>query len=76
MLQEGHLEIVCMKALARSYLWWLGLDSELEQVTKSEHSVSEGAKRTCSCTVTPLAVACQTMGTLSLQFRSKDECSS
>ncbi|XP_039200408.1 uncharacterized protein K02A2.6-like [Crotalus tigris] len=29
-LHEGHLGIVQMKALARSYLWWLVLDKEIE----------------------------------------------
>ncbi len=34
-LHEGHPGIAQMKALARSYMWWPGLDSDLEQKVKS-----------------------------------------
>ena len=33
-LHEGHPGIVRMKALARSYIWWPGMDSEIEQAAK------------------------------------------
>ena len=35
MLHKGHLGIVRMKALARSYLWWPGLDRELGELAKA-----------------------------------------
>ena len=33
-IHEGHLGVVKMKALAQSYMWWLGMDREIVQVAK------------------------------------------
>lgn len=33
-LHEGHPGIVRMKALARGYIWWPGMDKEIEQAAK------------------------------------------
>lgn len=33
-LHSGHLGVVKIKALARSYMWWLGMDKAIEQMTK------------------------------------------
>jgi len=34
-LHDGHLGIVKMKALSRSYVWWPGINSELEMLAKA-----------------------------------------
>ncbi|KAL4009353.1 hypothetical protein ACER0C_003205 [Sarotherodon galilaeus] len=34
-LHNGHLGVVKMKSLARSYVWWPGLDCEIENMAKS-----------------------------------------
>ena len=34
-LHQGHPGIIRMKAIARSYLWWPGLDGDLEKLAKS-----------------------------------------
>ncbi|PFX12271.1 Uncharacterized protein K02A2.6 [Stylophora pistillata] len=34
-IYQGHMGVVKMKALARSYTWWLGIDKEIELSAKS-----------------------------------------
>ena len=34
-LHKDHLGISKMKALARSYVWWSGIDRDLEEMAKS-----------------------------------------
>ena len=34
-LHKDHPRVTCMKSVARSYMWWPGLDKDLEQLAKS-----------------------------------------
>ncbi|XP_015780595.1 PREDICTED: uncharacterized protein K02A2.6-like [Acropora digitifera] len=43
-LHAQHLGMVKMKQLARRYLWWPGLDKEIEETVKLCHSCQEAAK--------------------------------
>ena len=43
-LHAEHLGMVKMKQLARRYLWWAGLDKEIEETVKLCHSCQEAAK--------------------------------
>ena len=40
-LHEGHIGIVKMKNLSRSYVWWPGLDSDIEHIAKQCYSCQE-----------------------------------
>ena len=39
-LHDGHLGVVKMKALARGYVWWPGIDKAIEQVSKGAQAVN------------------------------------
>ena len=43
-LHAEHLEMVKMKQLARRYLWWPGLDKEIEETVRLCPSCQEAAK--------------------------------
>ena len=47
-LHEGHLGILKMKALTRSYMWWPGMDKAIEEVGKgcTEYQLSQNNPQT------------------------------
>lgn len=51
-LHQDHCGIARMKAIARSYLWWPGLDQDLETVAKScqQCCVTKGTPPELQCT--------------------------
>lgn len=43
-LHQGHPEITRMKSLARSYIWWPGMDKDLELIVSNCYSCQENRK--------------------------------
>ncbi|XP_048031439.1 uncharacterized protein K02A2.6-like [Megalobrama amblycephala] len=43
-LHTGHPGVVRMKAVARSYVWWPGIDAQIEQLSKTCHSCQQTHK--------------------------------
>jgi len=58
-LHQGHPGITQMKGLARSFVWWPGMDKELEQMVKCQ--LSTISEDTSSSTPTPMGIAQATM---------------
>lgn len=56
-LQAGHLGVVKMKAMARSYMWWPGLDAQIEEKCKMCVSCHRIQKTPSPHTSAPLALA-------------------
>lgn len=52
----GHLGIVKTKSLARSYLWWEGIDSDLEALIR-EYDACSRMKDAPAGTVVPWPLA-------------------
>ena len=48
LLYDGHLGVMKMKAVARSYVWWPGIGQEIEDLAKS----CSGCQAACSSTTT------------------------
>jgi hypothetical protein len=52
-LHQGHLGIVKMKSLARSYVWWPGIDKDIEQVVRSCDGCQQVQKTPASAPLHP-----------------------
>ncbi len=65
-LNEGHPGIQRMEAVARSYMWWNGLDQEIEKQAKSCKPCQE---HTTSCTIAHMAMAYHSNETYSRSHR-------
>ena len=61
-LHKDHPGIVRMKAIARSYHWWEGVDKDIESV-KSCQACQSVKKCTTKCSTPPMALAYQAMAT-------------
>lgn len=57
MLHEGHMGIVRMKRITRSYTWWPGLDKDIEKLDKACNSCQQVQKNARICFVAPMDVA-------------------
>ena len=67
-LHEGHLGVVKMKSLARSYVWWPGVDAQIKDICQdlqwrptNTTPVPDSASSHLGVAYDPLAVYRQTM---------------
>ena len=61
MVHEGHVGIVRMKMIARGYVWWQGIDWELEELAKILPSRPGSAESPSGGTTTSVDLASQTL---------------
>ncbi|XP_039618275.1 uncharacterized protein K02A2.6-like [Polypterus senegalus] len=52
-LHEGHLGVVKMKNLARSYVWWPGIDHQLDDLTKTCNGCQQTQRSPASAPLHP-----------------------
>ena len=55
-LHEGHPGMTKMKALARMYVWWPGMEKDIETAVRTCR-VSDSACRPTSCSITSVEMA-------------------
>ena len=65
----GHLGISRMKALARMFVWWPGLDKDIEKMVQSLSRVSTVSPVSPSCSSTSMEVALLSIVTYSFGLR-------
>ena len=53
LLHSCHSGVVKMKALARSYIWWPGIDAQIEQVTKQCFQCEQNSREPTRVPITP-----------------------
>lgn len=52
-LHASHFEVIKMKMLARSYIWWPKIDSDIEKVSAACRVCVQGRKKPQSVPLTP-----------------------
>ena len=53
-LHDGHLGVIKMKALARSYVWWPNINAQLEELAKACSGCQENQKMPTKAPLHPL----------------------
>ena len=67
-MNEFHLGVVKMKALARSHVWWAGIDEALEKVTKNCEECQNNHKEVLNTPLQPLEFTSQPWQRIHLDF--------
>ena len=60
-LHQGHPGITSVKGLARGFVWWPGMDLDLENTVKLCPNCQVNQKGTSSCPITSLRMATTSM---------------
>ena len=68
MLHEGHMGIVKVKQLARSYVWWPCIDKEIEELTKRCKSCQQDQRMPTSAPLHPWIWPSQPWARVHLDF--------
>ena len=68
-LHAGYVGIVKMKGLSRSFFWWPGLDSDIEQLAKRCSGCQVKHRVSTKVIASPMGIAVYTMGTHTYRLR-------
>ena len=74
-LHDGHLGVVKMKALARSYVWWPNINAQPEELAKAcsgcqQNQNMPNKKHLCNCGSGPLHHGKAYTSTMPARFRT------